>query len=171
MKNFLFEAIKRLAEAKIDFVICGGVAGVLHGSDRNTMDLDIYFNMSEDNLKKLIEVAKQEDWTPRNPEPLDNLLDPQKRQEWMEEKNAIVYTLQSREGLLQIDVFLNYPIGFGELSREADIFDIEGIRFKVSSIPHLIKAKRSIEPKRRQDIYDIQVLEELNHAAKKKKGD
>ena len=62
-------------------------------------------------------------------------------------------------------------LGAWEALPEADIFDIEGIRFKVSSIPHLIKAKRSIEPKRRQDIYDIQVLEELNHAAKKKKGD
>lgn len=166
----MFEAIKQLAFAGIEFVICGGMAGVLHGSDRNTMDIDIHFEMGEENLKKLVSAAKQQDWVPRIPAPIEDLLDPLKRRAWQEEKGALVYTLQSRDGLLQIDVFLDYPIAFEELSKQADIFEIDGVRFKVSSIPHLIEAKKAIESKRRQDIYDIQVLEELLHEREKKRG-
>ncbi len=166
----MFEAIKQLALAGIEFVICGGMASVLHGSDRSTMDIDIHFDMREENLKKLVRVAKQEDWIPRFPDPVEDLLDPQKRRAWKKEKLARVYTLQSRDGLLQVDVFLDYPIGFEELSKKAEIFEVDGVRFKVSSIPHLIEAKKAIESKRRQDIYDIQVLEELLHERKKKKG-
>lgn len=166
MKNFLFEAIKRLRERKIDFIVCGGVANVLHGSDRNTMDLDIYVDLTEQNLTKLIEVAREQRWMPRAPEPIENLLISEKRNQWIEKKNARVFTLQSEEGLLQIDIFLHYPIPFSELNADADVFQVQGIDFKVSSIPHLLKVKRMIEPKRRNDIYDIEILEELNNEKK-----
>lgn len=33
--------LRRLVEAGVDFVVVGGVAMVLHGSARNTSDLDI----------------------------------------------------------------------------------------------------------------------------------
>jgi hypothetical protein len=166
MKNFLFEAIKRLREREIDFIVCGGVANVLHGSDRNTMDLDIYVDLNEHNLAKLIEVSKEQCWMPRAPEPIENLLITEKRNQWIEEKNARVFTLQSEEGLLQIDIFLHYPIPFSQLNADADVFQVQGLDFKVSSIPHLLKVKRMIEPKRRNDIYDIEILEELNNEKK-----
>ena len=161
MENFLFDAIARLANAGVDFVICGGIACVLHGSDRNSFDLDIRIDMNEENIRKLVTTAKEMNWNPRIPEPLENLLDPIKRKQWIEEKQAYVYTLNSSDNLLQIDIFLTYPLAFEELEKEADVFEIEGIRFKVSSINHLLKAKKLIENKRRQDLYDIDILEEL----------
>ncbi len=54
MENFLFDAITGLAKAGVDFVICGGVACILQGSNRNSFDLDISVDMNEVNLKKLI---------------------------------------------------------------------------------------------------------------------
>lgn len=41
MQNHLKEIIYRLADRGIDFIIGGGVAAVLHGVERVTMDLDI----------------------------------------------------------------------------------------------------------------------------------
>lgn len=55
MENFLFDAIARLAKVGVDFVICGGVACILQGSNRNSFDLDISIDMNEANLKKLIQ--------------------------------------------------------------------------------------------------------------------
>lgn len=166
MENFLFDAIARLVKAKVDFVICGGVACILQGSNRNSFDLDISVSMDEVNLEKLVKLAKEMRWTPRVPEPIENILNPRKRKQWIKEKNARVFTLNSPDGLLQIDIFLTYQIGFEELNKEADTFEIEDIRFKVSSIEHLIKAKKLIKNKRRQDLYDIGMLEEILHGKK-----
>jgi pseudouridine-5'-phosphate glycosidase len=47
MENFLFDAIACLAKAGVDFVICGGVACILQGSNRNSFDLDISVDMNE----------------------------------------------------------------------------------------------------------------------------
>jgi hypothetical protein len=168
MENFLFDAIACLAKAGVDFVICGGVACILQGSNRNSFDLDISVDMNETNLKKLINVAKEKQWVPRVPEPIENILDPLKRKQWIKEKMARVFTLNSPDGLLQIDIFLTYPIGFEELKKGADIFAVEDIQFKVSSKQHLVKAKKLIENKRNQDMYDIQMLEELLHETGKR---
>ncbi len=45
--------IGRLADARVDYVVIGGIALVLHGSARLTRDLDIVFAPDEDNLQAL----------------------------------------------------------------------------------------------------------------------
>ncbi len=167
MENFLFDAIVHLVKAGVDFVICGGVACILQGSNRNSFDLDISISMEEENLRRFITLARELKWTPRAPEPIENFLNPDKRSQWVEEKNARVFTLNSPDGLLQLDIFLTYQIGFEELDKDADVFEVDGFRFKVSSIEHLIKAKKVIKEKRRQDLYDIGMLEEILHDKRK----
>jgi hypothetical protein len=38
-------ALTALAEHQVDFVICGGLACFIHGSSRNTQDIDICVRM------------------------------------------------------------------------------------------------------------------------------
>lgn len=45
--------LKRLLEEKIDFVLIGGYAAVLHGSSQVTHDLDICAVMTDEQLTKL----------------------------------------------------------------------------------------------------------------------
>lgn len=161
MENFLFETLSKIVLADVDFIICGGIACILQGSNRNSFDLDLNLDMSDNNLRKFIYLAKESNWIPRVPEPLESLLNPIIREKWIREKNAKVYTLNSKNSLLQIDIFLTYPIKFEELNKDASIFKVDNIKFKVSSIAHLIKAKKLITNKRRQDLFDIEILEEL----------
>ena len=43
MQNFLFNIIKDLSQRHIDFVVCGGVACILQGCERTTLDIiDIF---------------------------------------------------------------------------------------------------------------------------------
>jgi hypothetical protein len=49
----LHQLLRRLAEAKLDFVVIGGYAGVLHGSSLVTNDLDICAVLSPENIGKL----------------------------------------------------------------------------------------------------------------------
>jgi hypothetical protein len=47
------ELIDSLVEKRVDFVIIGGVALVLHGSSRVTQDLDICYSRDPENLERL----------------------------------------------------------------------------------------------------------------------
>ena len=54
----LNQLIHRLIDAKIDFVIIGGYAGVLHGSSYVTRDLDICAVLTPSNIQLLRETLK-----------------------------------------------------------------------------------------------------------------
>ena len=45
--------LRALVDGQVDFVVIGGVAAVLHGSARNTFDLDICFASDPSNLEAL----------------------------------------------------------------------------------------------------------------------
>ena len=160
MGNFLFGVIRGLVEHRVDFVLCGGLACVLHGSERTTFDIDILVRMDEDNLQRLIRFARAHRFTPRIPESLDSLLNPERRKEWIRDKGALVYTLSAERGLAQVDVFLDYPISYPELASRAVVFEAEGVGIPVSSIPDLLKAKESMADKRPRDLQDIAFLRE-----------
>jgi predicted nucleotidyltransferase len=157
----LFELLNELAKAGMKFVICGGVACVLYGVERTTHDIDISIDFSEENLKKLLEVTKRFNLIPRIPEPVESLFDEAKRKQWVEDKNALVYTFQSSLDALQLDIFLSYPKTFEELEQNAEMVLIGGSTFFVSSIDDLLTVKKAIEPLREKDKQDINELEKI----------
>lgn len=150
-----------LADAGVHFVVCGGVACILQGVARATHDLDLRVALVDEDLRQLVAVARRLGFRPRSPEPLEALLDPERRRAWVEEKEAVVYTLQSPSGDFSVDVFLRYPIPFPDLVRDADVVTLDGRAVKVSSKRHLIEAKRAVQPPRKQDTRDIEDLLEL----------
>lgn len=48
------ELLKRLLEARVEFVLIGGVAAIVHGSAAFTLDLDISAPLSEENCGRLL---------------------------------------------------------------------------------------------------------------------
>ena len=51
-------ALQALAEAGVDFVVIGGVAGGVHGSSYGTFDLDIVYACDRENLERLASVLR-----------------------------------------------------------------------------------------------------------------
>jgi len=43
-----------LARSRVEFIIVGGVAASLHGSSRDTRDLDVVYSRSAQNIKRLV---------------------------------------------------------------------------------------------------------------------
>jgi len=155
----LSSALKALSDAGVDFVICGGVACILHGVNRVTADLDLAVRLDHDNLARFVQAARRLQLRPRIPEPLESLLDPHKRQVWIEQKHAQVFTLVSSSGPFQIDIFLTYPIAFDDLKSRANVMVGADVTLHVSSKEDLITAKRAAG--REQDQRDIHDLERL----------
>lgn len=157
----LLTLIKELSGADIKYVICGGVACVLQGVERATYDLDISVSFERANIEKIIEVTKKFGLVPRIPEPVENLFDENKRNRWVNEKGALVYTFISGNSPLQLDIFLSYPKTYDELFQNSEEIEIENLKIKVSSVEDLIFVKKHIHPMRDKDKLDIKELEKI----------
>ncbi len=160
-KNLL-ELVKALAANDVQFVVCGGIACVMHGVERNTFDVDISVQLEESNLIKIINIAREFDLYPRIPEPPENLLDEDIRKSWIETKGALVYTFVSGNSPLQMDIFLKYPVTYEELYSKSDRVVIDNLEIPISSIDDLIFAKKHVEPLRDKDKSDIADLNRIN---------
>ncbi len=162
--NPVTTTLHALTDAGVRFVVCGGVACVLQGVERVTHDLDVRVALDDENLTRLIAVAKQLGLRPRIPEPIERLADPERRRVWVEEKRALVYTLLSDSGAFAVDIFLAYPIPYSELAARSDVLMVDGRPIHVSSRADLVTAKRAVQPPRTKDLRDIEDLEELIRA-------
>ena len=162
MRNQLKTSILALADADINFVIAGGVAAVLHGVERLTMDLDIALDLSIANVDKFVSVMKQLKLTPRVPVPPEILADPEKVRWIVEEKHAVVFTFWDIDDPFRhIDVFLAKNLSFEIFAEDADIVEFEGRKVKVVSRRKLIDIKQQVFPPRPKDIQDIEELKRL----------
>jgi hypothetical protein len=148
------EILRRLVERGVDFVVIGGIAAVLHGSARNTFDLDICFASDEANLAALADV----------------LMSLGARLKGIDENVPFVpdaRTLRQVELLTLVTVFgeldvLTRPPGapaYRDLRRDADRYDVGGFNVLVASLDDLIAMKEAAG--RTKDLLDVEELEAI----------
>lgn len=155
------DILRRLVERGVDFVVIGGIAGVLHGSARNTFDLDICFATDEANLAALGDVLVAlgarlkgvDDDVPFVPD---------------------VRTLRQVELLTLVTTFgeldvLARPPGapaYSDLRRNADRYDLGGFNVSVASIDDLIAMKQAAG--RAKDLLDVEQLEAIKRLRRRR---
>ncbi len=157
---FYEKVYRALAEKGVRYAITGGVALVLHGVVRFTADLDLFVDLESKNLKKFIEVMKKLGFRPRVPVAMEDLLIPESRQQWYEEKNMIAFTFYNPvRPIEEIDIFVHEPIPFDEIHKEIRWMSIKDIEVPVVSIGHLKRLKALSQ--RHQDKADIEALDKI----------
>jgi hypothetical protein len=142
----------RLLDARVDFVIIGGIAVVLQAMPRFTKDLDICYSTSEENLKALGDV----------------LVSLNARLRGIEETIPFVPDARTLRGT-QI-LCLTTPVGdidllvdpsgarpYKTLRQHADTMELAGQQVAVASIEDMLLMKRAAG--RPQDLIDIESLE------------
>ena len=165
MDNHLKEMLSTLADRGVEFVIGGGVACVLHGVERVTLDLDIAVRMTADNLERLAGAADALNLQPRVPIAVAKIGDPEFIRSMVEEKGALVFSLTDPDRpLRQLDIFIHPALSFERLSEGAGSFDLGPAKIRVVSKEVLMRIKREIQPLRPKDVLD---LEELGRTIKK----
>lgn len=156
----MFELLKMLAEAKIEFVLVGGLAVALHGYQRVTMDVDVVLAMDEGNLQRFITVAKASGLHPTIPVPLDALAQPELIEQWYRDKGMLAFSLRGTEAMATVlDVLVRPVIAFADLRRDATMVAVGSIKLPVASIEHLIAMKTSTG--RGKDLIDIEELRKI----------
>ena len=154
------DLFRRLQEAGVRYVVVGGVALVLHGVVRLTVDLDLMLEMSRENLAKFIATMNSLGYHPKVPVKAEEFLDPAKRKTWKEEKGMQVFSFfhPKEQGKL-IDVFVYEPIPYDEIEQGKKIVMAQDLKIPIVSIQHLKKLKQISG--RPQDLADIEALEAL----------
>ncbi|HTP21491.1 MAG TPA: nucleotidyl transferase AbiEii/AbiGii toxin family protein [Solirubrobacteraceae bacterium] len=146
--------LRRLVERGVDFVVIGGIAGVLHGSARNTFDLDICFATDDANLAALGDVLTTLGARLKGVEE-DVPFVPDARTLRQVELLTFVTSLG------ELDV-LARPAGappYSDLRRNADRYDLGGFNVSVASVDDLIAMK--LAAGRAKDLLDVEELEAI----------
>jgi hypothetical protein len=161
-ENHLIEILCALSDHQVDYVVAGGVAMVLHGVERMTLDLDVALSLEPANLHRFLDVMTNLGLVPRAPVPPEIILDPNSVAALIREKNALVFTFWSpQEPYRQIDLFLTRENNFDDLASDAYQLKIGGRTVRVASRRKLIEMKSRVRPIREKDINDIRALIEL----------
>ena len=141
----------------VDFVLIGGVAAVLHGSERNTFDLDICPAQDQGNLDALGKALLDIDARLRGVDE-DVPFVPDGRML----RGMQILTLDTSMGPLDV---LTRPDGsppYKSLRGRATRLDIGPASILVASIDDLLEMKRAVDrPKDREDVERLEAIKRL----------
>ncbi len=161
MEPYQATLFRELDHAGVSYVLCGGLAIILHGIHRFTADIDLAVALDAENLQRFVDAVTRLGYRPRAPVSASDLLDPDNRRRWQAEKHAVMFTfLDPALPYRQIDVFLEDPLPFAALKAECTLEQGEGYAVPVASVEHLLAMKRKIPRPRSQDTLDIESLEQ-----------
>lgn len=154
------KAISVLQAAGVEFIVVGGVAGALHGSAFVTVDLDVVYSRSRENIKRLVDALKEYSPYLRGaPRGLPFAFDERTV------RNGLNFTLDTAFGDLDL---LGEVAGGGfyeNLLPHTQEVNGFGLRFLIVTLEKLIELKRAAgRPK------DLQVLAELQGIVARKRG-
>lgn len=156
----LREIFKALADADVDYVVVGGLAVILHGHLRATRDLDLVIGLQPDNCAKGMDALSGIGLRPRLPVTLADFADPAKREDWVQNRNMLVFQLwDPANPERSVDVFVREPLDFQAMLSEVVVKDLDGVPIRFASIRHLILLKQAAG--RPMDIDDIDALREI----------
>jgi predicted nucleotidyltransferase len=152
--------LRLLAEYKVDCVIVGGIAAVLHGSMLLTSDVDVCYARDSSNLKRLSEALQSVNARLRNaPEGLPFILDAETL------KRGLNFTFSTDIGDLDL---LGEVRGIGVYKDVLDgslTFELFGYQFAVIDIGKLIVAKRAAgRPKDLVALPELEAIQEAQQA-------
>lgn len=146
--------LRGLGEARIDFVVVGGVAAVLAGSPRVTNDLDICYDSSNANIARLATLLAGWHAYPRGIErDLPFVMDVRTF------RQTPVMTLRTSEGDLDLLDRVEGVGAFSDCKNAAAEYEVFGIRFHALDLPGLIASKRAAA--RPKDLMQLPELEAL----------
>jgi predicted nucleotidyltransferase len=162
----IINLLTALDEAQVAFVLVGGQAMQLHGSQRNTVDVDLVLQMDEVNLDRFIAVAKQFSLKPIIPVSLEALANAELIQQWHEEKGMIAFALREAAiGGMVIDVLVRCEIPYASLNERAKIGKLNDATIRFASVEDLLTMKRAAN--RDKDKTDIEFLERIQQMGNK----
>src|SRR5882762_1376889 len=150
--------LRTLAECGVDFVVIGGVAGVVHGHERTTFDLDICYERSQQSTRALARAlaalgARVNEGDAFAPAPAD----------FRVYQHGDTFIFRTDAGDLDCLATPDGTMGYQDLARNAVRLAYAGVDLLVTSLDDLIRMKRASGRKkhRSKDREDLKALRRI----------
>lgn len=154
------ELLHSLAQAKVQYVLVGGLAVQLHGFLRSTFDIDLVLAMNDENIDRFIAVAKHHGLVPANPVSIDSLKNANQIEQWYREKGMLSFALREPQiGGSVVDILVRPDVPFDRLIANAVAGELFAMQVQIASIDDLLTMKRIAN--RPKDQLDIVALEKI----------
>jgi predicted nucleotidyltransferase len=150
--------LSRLAAAGVEFILVGGVAAAAHGAVRTTLDVDIVYARSPENIQRLVASLRGLHPYPRGAPPgLPFLWDDQTV------RNGLNFTLTTDLGDLDLLGEITAGGGYDALSHHSVEMELFGARVRCIALDELIRVKRAAgRPKDFEALAELEKLLELS---------
>ena len=154
--------VKALNDAKVKYLIVGGLAVNAHGYERLTVDVDLVIGLQPENIKHALHALQAAGYQMSIPVTAEDFANPELRESLRKEKNLLILRLWSDvHRRTPIDVFVYEPFDFEkEFARAKWELVAGGARAPVVSYETLMAKKR--QAGRDKDMLDIQALKKLD---------
>ncbi|MHC4741786.1 MAG: nucleotidyltransferase [Planctomycetota bacterium] len=157
MSSDLTSLLERLIEAKVDFVLVGGFAGVVHGCTYVTQDIDICCDFSPANLLLLQQALS-------DVHPVHRMTPGRIPLQLTESDCQNLKNLYLDTDIGQLDS-ISFVDGVGDYRDAKDasiVVEVGGIQLRVINIDALIKAKKAMNrPRDKEAVLQLETLKNL----------
>lgn len=137
---------------------------------RNTADLDILVEMSDDNLKKIVQILKKQGYKVKQPvngersrtiDPM-KIADPETRKDWIEKKHMKAFNFYKEDELKEVDIIIESAVSFEEAEKSALRIKVDDLTLPVISVDKLIEMKQKTgRPIDKLDIEELTKIKKL----------
>jgi hypothetical protein len=149
--------LERLVRGRVDFVIVGGFAGVVHGCTYVTQDIDICCDFSAPNLLALQEGL-------RDVHPVHRMTPHRKKLELTKQNCGQFENLYLDTDIGQLDC-VGFVDGVGDYSRvklASELVEVQDMQLRTLSLDALINAKKAMNrPQDRQALVQLEAIKKL----------
>jgi len=160
MPTDFLSVLQALNDARVRYVLVGGLAVLLHGVDRLTADIDLVVDLAPAPAAKAVETLLELGFKAHAPVDPRQFADPVVRARWQLESGMLVLSFWDPENRRPtVDLFANNPMDFELLYRDSVALRLSPTTVRVASIAHLIAIKRAAG--RPKDLDDAARLEQL----------
>jgi hypothetical protein len=162
------EIFRSLNKGRVKYVVVGGVAVVLHGIVRLTVDLDLMIDLEKKNTERFLDAVKSLGYIPKAPVGSLEFVDASKRGLRKKGKNMIVFSFYNpKKPFEELDVFIDNPLDFNAAYKNRKVYKVAGLIIPVVSLEDLKKLKKLSGRKQDEaDILALAAMEELMHEKK-----
>jgi predicted nucleotidyltransferase len=148
------ELLQRLTQGGVEFIVVGGIAAAAHGLARSTLDLDVVYSRTRENLEKLAKVMEPLDPQLRGAPPGLPF-----RMDVATLRQGLNFTLATKLGWIDLLGEITGGGGYEQLQSSAEKFEVFGVSCLILDLEKLIQTKRAAgRPKDLESIAELEIL-------------
>lgn len=154
-----FDMLAVLDRHEVDFIVVGGIAAILHGAPIMTVDLDVLYEVTSDNVTRLLGALGE--LKARYRDPAGRELEP----DTTKLTTLRMSLLRTDLGPLDVLATIGQAKTYADLLGRSNEIEIEGLRLKVLDLEAIIESKEHADrPKDRATLPFLRELLEIKNS-------